>query len=359
MKWFFSVFAIVFIACNRKEENLIKPAVRNITESVYASGIVKSRNQYQVFSTVNGIISQKLVSEGDIVKQGDVLMVLANETPKLNTENARIAATYSSVAFGSDRLNEYRINSDLARKKMQNDSALFQRQQHLWNEGIGTRNELEQRELAWKNSQTAYQASVLQYNNLVRQIDCAAQQSLKNLQISNSVNNDYVIKARQNGRVYNILKEQGEMVNTQAPVAVIGDQDEFLMELQVDEYDIGKIRPGQKVFVSLDSYQGQVFDAVVTKIQPIMDDRSRKFKVEASFTSRPQQLFPNLTVEANILISTKEKALIIPRSFLIDDNTVLLKNGETRKVTTGLKDYQQVEIIDGLSKDDLIKKPSR
>lgn len=350
---------MVLIACNRKEENLAKPAVRNITESVYASGIVKSRNQYQVFSTVNGIISQKLVKEGDIVKQGDVLMVLANETPKLNTENARIAATYSSVAFGSDRLNEFRINSDLARKKMQNDSVLFRRQQNLWNEGIGTRNELEQRELAWTNSQTAYQASVLQYSNLVRQIDFAAQQSVKNLQISNSVNNDYVIKARQNGKVYSFLKEQGEMVNTQTPVAVIGDQDEFLMELQVDEYDIGKIRPGQKVFVSLDSYQGQAFEAVVTTIQPIMDDRSRKFKVEASFTSRPQQLFPNLTVEANILISTKEKALIIPRSFLLDDSTVLLKNGDTRKVITGLKDYQQVEIVSGLSKDDFIKKPMR
>ncbi len=350
---------MVLFACNRKEENLAKPVVRNITESVYASGIVKSKNQYQVFSTVNGIISQKLVNEGDIVKQGDVLLVLANETPKLNTENARIAATYSSVAFGSDRLNEFRINSDLARKKMQNDSVLFRRQQNLWNEGIGTRNELEQRELAWKNAQTAFEASVLQYNNLVKQIDFAAQQSLKNLQISNSVNNDYVIKARQNGKVYNILKEPGEMVNTQAPVAVIGDQDEFLMELQVDEYDIGKIRTGQKVFVSLDSYQGQVFDAVVTTIQPIMDDRSRKFKVDATFTSRPLPLYPNLTVEANILISTKEKALIIPRSFLLDGNTVLLKSGEKRKVTTGLKDYQQVEIVNGLSKDDVIQKPSR
>jgi len=347
---------VIFYSCNNKEEEITKVIVQNITESVYASGIVKSKDQYEVYSTVNGIIAQKLVTEGGMVYKGDVIVTLVNETPKLNTENALLAATYSSVPSNVDRLNELKVNIDLARAKMQNDSSLFQRQQNLWKEQIGTRNELEQRELAYKNSVTAYQAVLLQYNNLKKEIDFTAQQSFKNLQITNSVNNDYTVKARQDGKVYSILKEPGEMVNTQTPIAVIGDVNEFVMELQVDEYDIGKIKPGQKVFVSMDSYQGQVFEATVTKIQPIMDDRSRSFEVEAIFTSRPPRLYPNLTVEANILIRTKENALTIPRTYLMDDNSVLLKNGEKRKVVTGLKDYQRVEIINGLSKDDVIKK---
>ena len=357
MKSLLLVGIVALCACNQKEHEITNPIVQNITETVYASGIVKSRNQYEVFSTVFGIIGKKWVSEGDIVHKGDVIISLLNETPKLSSENALLTATYSSVSFNTDKLNELKVNIDLARAKMKTDSSLYQRQQNLWKEEIGTKNELEQRELAWKNSVTTYKAALLQYNNLKKQIDFTAQQSMKNLQISNSLNKDYTIRSKRDGRVYTILKEPGEMVSTQTPIAVIGDINDFEMELQVDEYDISKIKTGQKVFVSMDSYKGQVFEATVTNIQPIMDSRSRSFKVEATFTSKPPNLYPNLTVEANILISSKENALTIPRNFLVDENDVLLKNGEKRKVVTGLKDYQRVEIISGLSKEDIIKKP--
>jgi multidrug efflux pump subunit AcrA (membrane-fusion protein) len=355
MKRFCLAALVGLYACNQREEGIINPIVQDITESVYASGIVKSKNQYELFSTVNGIIAEILVAEGDTVQKGDIIIALVNETQELSSENARLAATYSSTTFNIDRLNEVKVNVDLAQAKMQNDSALFQRQNSLWNQQIGTQNDLEQRELAWKASVTTYQAALLQYNSVKKEIEFKAQQSMKNLQITNSLKNDYTVKARQAGRVYNILKQPGEMVNTQTPIAVIGDMTEFVMELQVDEYDIGKIKPGQKVFVSMDTYQEQVFEATVTKIQPIMDDRSRSFEVEASFTSRPPHLYPKLTVEANILISTKKNALTIPRTYLIDEHNVLLKNGERRKVVTGLKDYQRVEIMSGLSKDDHIK----
>jgi multidrug efflux pump subunit AcrA (membrane-fusion protein) len=351
--------AIIFLfACNRKQEETIKPVIQNITESVYASGVVKSKNQYQVFSTVNGILAQKKVREGDTVRKGDVLVTLLNEAQRLNSENAELAATYSSVAYNADRLDELKINIDLARAKMQNDSALFQRQQNLWKQEIGTRNELEQRELAWKNSKTNYESARLKYNNLKKEIDFRSQQSQKNLQISKSTNQDYSIRARQDGRVYSILKEPGELVTPQTPIAVVGDVNEFVMELQVDEYDISRIKTGQKVFVSMDSYKGEVFEATVTKIQPIMDNRLRSFEIEAIFNSKPPDLYPNLTVEANILISTRENAMTIPRNYLTDKNEVYLKNGDIRKVVTGLKDYQRVEIISGLSKDDVLKLPA-
>ena len=47
--------------------------MEKITESVYASGIIKSKNQYQVYAAVSGLIQQILVSEGDVVKKGDML----------------------------------------------------------------------------------------------------------------------------------------------------------------------------------------------------------------------------------------------------------------------------------------------
>jgi multidrug efflux pump subunit AcrA (membrane-fusion protein) len=160
-----------------------------------------------------------------------------------------------------------------------------------------------------------------------------------------------------NGKVYNVLKEAGEMVNTQSPVAIIGDASGFMIELQVDEYDITRVIVGQKVLLSMDSYKGEVFEAVVTKIDPIMNEQTKTFKVEAAFVDPPPTLYPNLTTEANIIIKVKEKALTIPRSFLIDDNYVMLSNKEKRKVIVGMKDYEKAEIVSGLTKDDVILKP--
>lgn len=356
-KFVWTIIVALLSSCGEKVET-IQPILQNITESVYASGLVKSKNQYQVYSSVNGIIQQVLITEGALVKKGDPMITLVNETQRLSTESARISADYSSVEANRDKLNDLKVAIDLAKAKMQSDSVFLQRQKNLWEQGIGSRTELEQKELAWKNALTSYQSALLRYNDLKRQIDLSAQQSRKNYQISSVVADDYTIRAKQDGKVYSLLKEPGEMVNIQTPVAVVGDAHEFIVELEIDEYDIAKIRLGQTAFISLDSYKGQVFEAVVHKINPMMDDRSRSFTIEAAFTKMPPNLYPNLTAEANILISAKKNALTIPRTYLVDESFVLLKDGEKRKVVVGLKDYQRVEIVSGLTKDAVIKKPS-
>jgi len=347
---------LCIVACKQNQEK-IQPIVEPITESVYASGIVKSKNQYQVFSTVSGLIQKILVKEGDVVNKGEPLIVLVNEASRLNVENAKLAAEYADVNSNQDKLNELKINIDLAKSKLLNDSVLMVRQRNLWAEQIGTRIELEQRELDYNNSKTAFEAAVLRYNDLKKQLTFSSLQSRKNFEISNTVANDYTIKSEVNGRVYNILKEQGEIVTPQSPVAIIGDAGDFLLELQVDEFDIAKIRIRQKIMISMDSYKGKVFEATVQKIDPIMNDRTRSFTIKASFVSSPPMLYPNLTAEANIVVQTKEKALTIPRNFLTDDNCVITNDKQKRKVVTGLKDYQKVEVLSGITETDIILKP--
>jgi HlyD family secretion protein len=356
IKLFLGISMMLLFSCTKKMEK-IKPVIENITSSVYASGVIKTKNQYQVFSAVNGLVKEIFVTEGDIVKKGTPLMKVVNETAQLNSENAKLAADYAAVNSNLDKLNELKINIAQAKNKMDNDMALQQRQRNLWQQNIGTQNELEQRELSYKNSANAYQTAILRYNELKKQLDFSAQQSQKNLQISTTIAKDFTIKSGTNGKVYTILKEPGEMVNTQSPIAIIGDANDFLLELQVDEYDIASIRNGQKIFIKLDSYREKVFEAVVAKINPIMNEKSKSFTVEANFISKPAVLFPNLTTEANIIIETKEKALLIPRNYLTDGNFVILENKEKRKVVTGLKDYQKVEILSGLNANDIILKP--
>ncbi len=360
MRLYFQISLAIFLmaGCVSKKEK-IQPTVEDISESVYASGVIKSKNQYQVFSSVNGIIQKILVSEGDLVESGDPLMKVDNDAAQLSTENARLAAEYAKLNANAEKLDELKAAINLAKSKKQNDSLLLVRQRNLWANQIGTRVELEQRELSYKNSSTAYKSALLRYQDTKKQLDFASRQAQKNLQISQTLTSDYTVKSQAKGKVYSILKEQGEMVNTQTPIAVIGDADEFILELQVDEYDIARVKPGHKVLLTLDSYKGQVFEARIEKINPAMNARTRSFTVDASFISSPPALYPNLTVEANIIIQSKDNALTIPRPYLVDGTYVLNEDNEKVKVKVGLKDFQKVEILDGLTKDDILVKPAK
>jgi HlyD family secretion protein len=347
---------MLLVSCQGGQETT-HPTREDISESVYASGVVKSKDQYQVFSTVSGVIRQVLVAEGDVVRKGDPLVRIENETARLNTESARLAAENARLSANADKLDELKVNIDLARSRMHYDSALLARQRNLWARQIGTRVELEQKELNYQNAATAYKAAVHRYNDLKRQLRFAARQSQKTLETSQTIAADYTVRSQANGKVYSLLREAGEMVNTQSPLALIGDAEAFRLELQVDEYDIAKIKPGQRVLLHLDSYRGQAFEAKVEKINPAMNERTRSFTVEAGFVTRPPTLYPNLTAEANILIRVKKQALTIPRAYLVEESYVLNEDKQKVKVATGLKDYQKVEILSGLTAADIIVKP--
>lgn len=351
-----TVIVVLLLSCNTKKQKQT-PAVENITEAVYASGVIKSIDQYQVFSPVNGLVQQLFVSKGDTVKKDQPILRVLSETAQLNTENAQLAVENAAVSANQDKLNQQKATIASLKNKRTNDSLLLGRQRNLWSQQIGSRNELDQRELNYKNDVESYNAAVSQYNDLLKQLRFAAAQSQKNLQINQSIAGDFIVKSQINGRVYDIIKKEGEMVSTQNPVAVIGGANSFMLELQVDEYDIAKIKPGQKALLTMDSYKNQVFEANITRIIPIMNDRTRTFTVEALFTDAPPSLYPNLTVEANIVIQTKEKALTIPRDYLVADSLVILPDGRKRKVVTGLKDYRKVEIISGITSSDIIVKP--
>jgi len=348
--------SLFLITCKDNKEKT-KPTIKSITESVYASGIIKSKNQYQAFATVNGIIQEIYVNEGDTLKKGQKILLISNETQKLNKENALLSAQFSDNKNNQGKLNDAQQLVELAKIKLRNDSSLFFRQKVLWEKNVGSKIDLDQKELNYQNSKSNYFSSQTKYEDLKRQIDFSSSQSKKNLEISSKLENDFTLKSEIDGVVFSILKTKGEMVSLQTPLAIIGDASEYILEMQVDEYDIFKIKIGQFVYVTLDSYKGQVFEAKVSKIFPIMNERSKSFLVEAEFINPPPTLLPNISLEANIVLKTKENALIIPRNYLVNDSTVLDANGGKISIKTGLKDYQNVEIIEGLRPENEIIKP--
>lgn len=350
---------IALLSCCHGGKEQLNPARGKVTESVYASGIIKSDEQYQVFANANGLLSEVNVTEGDLVKKGTVLFRVSDNALKLNEQNARLTAGYAATAANQDRLQELQVAVEQCRIKMSNDSLMLQRQQRLWAQGIGSRNELEQRELAFHNSRGNYVAALLKVHQLQRQLVFQEQQSRKELEISRSASRDFMVRSELDGKVYSVLKKKGEMVNPQTPLAIIGQAGGFLLELQVDEMDIAKVRTGMKTLLTMDSYKEEFFTATISKIYPLMNPGSKTFTVEAVFTQTPAVLYPNLTCEANIIIREQADAITIPTEYLLPGNMVQLKDGKKIKVVTGAKDYRMVEIVSGLTEKDILIKPAQ
>lgn len=347
---------IMLFSCGKKQETSL-PSLGNITESIYASGVLKTADQYQAYVTVNGIISQILVKEGDSVHVGSPLVSITNETQRFAAENASLAANFNDFSANSGKLDEAKLVIESAKNKFKLDSALYFRQKNLWEQQIGTKVDFEIKELAFQTSKSNYLSAIQRFRDLNRSLAFNSSQAKKNLQISANQAQDFILRSKTNGIVYSILKSIGEIVSPQSPIAVIGNYQDFVLEMQVDENDILRVQNGQIVIVTLDSYKNQAFEARVSRISEIMNERSKTFLVEASFTKAPPKLFPNITFEANILLNKKENVLLIPRNYLKQDSIVTLASGEERIVKVGLKDFQKAEILSGLKVSDEIVKP--
>lgn len=349
---------LFFISCKKKKTG-IQPQMNTITESVYASGSVKALNQYTVYATVNGILNKINIKTGDKIQEGQILFELDNTTASLNAENAKLTQALSQENYGnnSDKLKEAELGIKMAHDKMQLDESVYIRQKNLWEQNIGSKIDYEQKKLAYESSKTNYESLRSRYAQLKTQFQNDLKRSNINVAINQKQQNDFSIKSAVTGEVFDILKEKGDLISPQMPLAIIGKEAAYILELNISENDITKLKVGQPIIITMDSYKGETFEAIIDHIDPIMNERSRNFKVDALFTKAPPTLYPNLTVEANIIIQTKKNALIIPSEYLINGNTVLLEGDKKTAVKIGLRDYNNAEIIEGISKDDIIYKP--
>ena len=340
---------LIFLAgCGDKKETLT-PQLQDITESVYASVTVQPDSMYLAHAAVTGILERNLVEEGQLVKDGGLLLRVTDRSPELTTENARLQMELAIANYRGENsvLKDLAAQIRTAELTFEDDSLNYRRQEKLWAQQIGSKAAFEARQLAYQRSGNQLAQLKSEYHRMENELRTKVDQARNAYESSRANSEEFTLRSTINGRVYALYKEPGEVVLPNEPLAMIGSPDTFLAELLVDEVDVVRVRTGQIALISLDAYGDQVFQAVVDKIYPQKDPRNQTFKVEARFSEPPGTLYPGLSGEANIVIARREGVLTIPRSYLVGKDSVLTPDG-MRKVTTGLHTLERVEITSGL-----------
>lgn len=345
--------AVLSVSCKSKKETT-RAQKHEIVESVYASATVKAESQYAAYAPFSGLIREVLIDEGQTVQEGQVIAKIQNNSLTYVADNAKTGLQQAQNNLGS--LDEVRAQLASAKKQLNLDSANLVRQKELWNQNIGTLNQLEARQLAYEVSKNNVTALETRYKQTAKQLNNAVSQA-KN-QVGNAGSNlaDLEIKSKVSGTVYAMNLKAGEMASPQFPIAIIGKTGTYYLEMEVDETDVTRIELGQLVVVSFDAYHDKVFTARVSKVSPNMNAKTQTFIVEAIFTETPPKLYPGLSAEASIVIQKKKDVLVIPLSYLKDADKVVTEKGEL-KVTTGIRNLEMVEITSGLSENTLLIKP--
>jgi len=352
MKGFFYVLIFLLLICCGKEVQRIRPIKTTITESVYASVTVQPDSLYQVYAVVNGILDKILVQEGSVFRKGEPLFEIINNSPKLNAENAKLSLELAQENFrGRDALlSNIKKEIDAAQLKYQNDSVNFYRQKNLWEQKIGSKGEFDSKKLAFELSSNNLNLLKSRFAQTKNELETQLKQAENNYKNALSTSGDFTIHAMINGKVYAIHKEQGEIVSSLEPLATVGSEQNFVIEMLVDEVDVIKISSGQQVIVSLDAYPEELFTARVHRIYPKKDERNQTFKVEAKFETIPKILYPGLSGEGNIHISSKKEALVIPKQYLIEKDNVSTDEGLV-KIQAGLQTLDSIEILSGINEE--------
>ena len=351
------IISLIIFSCS-KEQDKILPTETTVTEGCYSAVTIQPDSLYQAYAIVAGILVANLVDEGALVLKGETIMQIINNTPKLNSQNAKFALDLAKENYNGSGAILSSIEEEIAAAKLKykNDSINYFRQKNLWDNNIGSKAEFDARKLNYDLASNNLKLLSSKYNRTKNELLTAVKQAQNNYQTSLITTKDFAVKSKINGKVYALYKEPGEIVTTMEPLASIGSATNFIIEMLVDEVDIVQISKEQDVLINLDAYVDKVFKGKVSKIYPQKDQRNQTFKVEAIFENPPEVLYPGLSGEANIVIAKKNKVLSIPKSYIIDGNKVKTDEGLVT-ITTGLQNMELIEVLTGITKDTYIYNP--
>ncbi len=161
------------------------------------------------------------------------------------------------------------------------------------------------------------------------------------------------IRAPIDGLLTNIQTVDGELVRESNELFTVSSRKNYVRG-EVNEEDVGEVKPGMKAQVQLYAYRSKQFSAQVSSIQPAADPETQRYTIVLQLENPPDNLMAGMTGEMNIITGTHENVLIVPTRALLVDQALVVKRGivYARTVKLGFRTLDFTEAINGLSLGD-------
>src|SRR5437764_14548566 len=272
-----------------------KAEVADIQVKVTEVGNVQPEGKADVKSAVSGKVISVFHRDGDQVKAGDVL---ARVEPDL--------AQAQSLADVKNALSAARIRYDQAKKNYEQDHSLFE-------SGLLAGKQHRDSESEYLSAKQEYEKTQEKYN-LVEKSGIPINQSPEKFQGSNVVAPMDGIVLTKNVEIGESITSGVSSFNAGTILFTVADVSKMIVKASVKEVDIGKVRVGMPVKVTLDAYQKVSFAGRVDRIAPAvrLDDKVRVFDVEIRLDAQGRELRSGMTAHIEMVGEKKPHVLTVP-----------------------------------------------
>ena len=315
---------------------------QTIEEKIVATGSVVPEDEVNIVPQISGIIDEIFIEEGDVVVAGDLL--------------AKIKVVPNEQALNSA---EGRVKT--SRIILNNSSKEFDRNKKLFDKGVISEQDFNSVELRYNQDQQNLE-NALSDLQIIR-LGSVGGSALTNTNVRTTVS----------GTVLQVPVEKGDQAieaNTFNPgttIATVADLNKMIFEGRVDEGEVGKLKIGMDLIISLGAIEEKEYKAILTLIAPkgIEVAGAIQFKIEGEvFLDDEYLIRAGYSANATIITDVKEDIWSVNESLLQFDNTtkkafvevqISGQKFERRDVELGISDGVYTEVIGGITENDNIK----
>ena len=157
------------------------------------------------------------------------------------------------------------------------------------------------------------------------------------------------------GILTNVQTIDGELVSDGNELFTVSSRKTYVRG-EVNEEDVGDVKPGMKAKVQLYAYRTRTFTGRVTSIQPAADPTTQRYTVVLEMENPPDNMMVGMTGEMNIITGVHENALLVPTRALLVDEALVANGGmvQRRTVNVGFRTLDFSEALSGLADGDRV-----
>ena len=354
----------------------VKATRGTIQQTVSELGTLEPQNRVELKADVSGEVVKILAQAGEKVQKDQPLVQL--DTSKLEISLRKAQAQLRSAQADLNKLLAQPTEVELRQAEAQLKEAQIAYQtaqttlaknQELFKSGGISQETLDQSKDDVILKEALYLSAQAQFEDVK---DGADPEDIEKLQSQieqieadiESIENDLAkctFKSPIDGTLLVVDPEEGDTILSEQRVVAIGDLSTMKVKILINEIDVPEVEKGQKAIVTLDAFPSQQFDGEVTTIAPEGEivDNVVVFETTIELPNPDSMLLSGMTAEAEIIIKSKDNAIILPIEALEEKGEkawVLVKDSSgqpiQKEVKVGLRNDTQVEIEEGLEENE-------